>query len=104
LSEAAIESYIPDQVARHDLYKELIDKQVIQLTTNTAWEAYDQRFVAAGLSDLAKKKAGMAASEWRALSLATLAKLMPERVYHVQKDFNRLLDDFAARLQAGGAP
>jgi len=51
LSEAAIESYILDQVARHDLYKELIDMQVIQLTANSAWEAYDKSFVAAGLAD-----------------------------------------------------
>ena len=100
LSEPAIESYILDQVARHDLYKELIDKQVIQLTTNTAWETYDKSFAAAGFADLAKKKAGMAAPEGRELSLTPMAKLMPERLYHVQKDFNRLLDDFAARLKA----
>jgi hypothetical protein len=101
LSEDTIASYIPDQVARHDLYKELIDKGVIQLTTNTAWETYAHRFESEGLAALAQKKGGMAPGEWRELNLATMTKLMPERVYHVQKDFNRLLDDFAARLKAG---
>ena len=57
LSEQAIDDYLPDQVARHDLYKELIDKRVIPLTTNTAWEAYDQRFAAEGLAALAPRRA-----------------------------------------------
>ena len=101
LSEDAIASYIPDQVARHDLYKELIDRGVITLTTNTAWESYAQRFETAGLAALAQKKGSVAPNEWRELNLTTMAKLMPERVYHVQKDWNRLLDEFAARLKAG---
>ena len=61
LSEQAIDSYLPDQVARHDLYKELIDKQVITLTTNTAWEAYEQRFAAEGSPRSPKKKGSVAA-------------------------------------------
>jgi hypothetical protein len=101
LSEPTIDGYIADQVARHDLYKELIDKQVITLTTNKAWEAYEQRFAAEGLADLAKKKASTAAPEWRELSLRTLTKLMPERVYHIQKDTNRLFDEWKTRLASG---
>jgi hypothetical protein len=104
LSDAAIDGYLTSQVARHDLYQELIDKQVIALTTNTAWEAYDQRFKAEGIADLARKKEGMAASDWRQLNLQTLQKLMPERVYHVQRDLGRLLDEFASRLKTGEPP
>src|SRR5215510_3127002 len=58
LSEQTIDNYITDQVARHDLYKELIDKGIITLTTNTAWEDYDKKFKAEGLADLAQKKGG----------------------------------------------
>ena len=101
LSEPTIDGYVSDQVARHDLYKELIDKQVITLTTNKAWEAYEQRFATEGLADLAKKKASMSAPEWRELSLRTLAKLMPERVYHIEKDVNRMLDEWKTRLASG---
>lgn len=100
LSEQAIASYVADQVARHDLYKELIEKQIITLTTNTAWEDYDKRFAAEGLADLAKQQAGMPPAAWRERSLQALAKLMPERVYHVQKDFTRMLDDWKGRLAA----
>lgn len=100
LSEPAITSYVADQVARHDLYKELIDKQIIALSTNTAWEAYDKKFAAEGLASLAKQQAGMPPAEWRERSLQALTKLMPERVYHVQKDFTRMLDDWKSRLAA----
>src|SRR5678815_960884 len=92
LSEPTIDGYVMDQVARHDLYKELIDKQVITLTTNKAWEAYEQRFATEGLAELAKKKTGMSAPEWRELSLRTLTKLMPERVYHIEKDVEHAVD------------
>ena len=103
LSEQAIENYILDQVARHDLYKEVIDRGIIQLTTNTAWEAYDRRFVAEGFPELAKQKASLSAADWRELNLRTLAKLMPERLHHVQKDLGPLLDAFGTRLKAGEA-
>jgi hypothetical protein len=104
LSEQAIDGYLPEQVARHDLYQELIDRQVIQLTTNTAWEKYDARFRAEGLADLARKKGSVSPAEWRELNLRTMAKLMPERLYHVQKDVGRLLDELGARLKAGEPP
>lgn len=104
LSDEAIDAYIPDQVARHDLYKELIDKGVIQLTTNKAWEAYSERFAAEGLAALAAKRAATAPAEWHELSLRTLAKLMPERLYHVRKDLDRVLADWKARLAAGDPP
>ena len=45
-----------DQVARHDLYKEVIDARIIRLTANTAWETYDKRFTDEGLADLAARR------------------------------------------------
>ncbi|MCC6849034.1 MAG: hypothetical protein IT294_11080 [Deltaproteobacteria bacterium] len=104
LSDEAIGAYIPDQVARHDLYEALIAEGVIQLTTNTAWESYDRRFAAEGLAALAAQRADMPPAEWRELNLRTLQKLMPERVFHVRKDFPRMLDDWKARLAAGDPP
>jgi hypothetical protein len=100
LSDAAIDNYILDQVARHDLYKEVIDRGIIQLTANSAWETYDQRYTAEGFADLAKQKASLDAAKWRELNLKTMAKMLPERLYHIRIDMNRRLDDFAARLKS----
>jgi len=103
LSEKTIENYIPDQVARHDLYREVIDAGIVQLTTNTAWEDYDRRFREEGLADLAKKRASVSAAEWRELNLATMAKLSEGRLHHIRKDFHRMLDDWANLLASSDA-
>jgi hypothetical protein len=103
LSEKTIENYIPDQVARHDLYKEVIDAGIIQLTTNTAWEDYDERFKDEGLADLAKKRGSVSAAEWRELNLKTMQKLSEGRLHRIQKDFNRMLDDWATLLAGSDA-
>lgn len=104
LSDAAIDAYIPDQAARHALYAELISKGVIRLTTNKAWEAYDERFTAEGFAALAARKGESTPGEWRELNLRLLQKLLPERVYHIRRDFGRMLDDWRTRLAAGGPP
>jgi hypothetical protein len=104
LSEAAIDNYLTDQVARHDLYKEVIDARVIELTTNTAWEDYDKRFRSEGLADLAAKKGTVSPAEWRELNLQAMQKLSEGRLFHVQKDFDQMLDAWAARLAAADTP
>jgi hypothetical protein len=104
LPDATIDSFLPDQVAKHDLYREVIDKGVITLTTNTAWEDYDRRFEAEGLRELASRRGALSPEKWRALNVQTLDKLNPERLYHIQKDFDRLVADWAALLVAGPPP
>src|SRR5262249_57766653 len=100
LSEKTIDNYLPDQAARHDLYKEVIDKGVIQLTTNKAWEDYDKRFKDEGIAALAQKRGSVSPQEWRDLNLRTMEKLSDGRLVHIQKDFNKMLADWAARLAA----
>jgi hypothetical protein len=104
LPDATIDNYLPDQVAKHDLFREVIDKGVITLTTNTTWEDYDRRFEAEGLRELASRRAALSPEKWRALNVQTLDKLNPERLYHIQKDFDRLVADWAALLAASPPP
>ena len=104
LSDQTIDNYLPDQVARHDLYKEVIDAKVIKLTTNTAWETYDQRFKDEGIAELAAKRGTVSPGEWRELNLRMIAKLSPDRLFHVQKDFTQMVDAYAALLKASDAP
>jgi hypothetical protein len=104
LSDSTLDNYIPDQLAKHDLYKEVIDKGIIVLTSNMAWEAYDKRVSDEGLRDLAAKKATLSPAEWRALNVQTIDKLNPERLYHIQKDFGQLTKDWAALLKSSPEP
>ena len=99
LSDATLDNYLLDQVAKHDLYQEVIEKGIITLTSNTAWEDYHQRFEAEGLRELAARKGSLSAGKWRALNVETLGKLNPERLYRIQKDLGQLLaEELGAKL------
>ncbi len=100
LPDEAIDNYLPDQVARHDLYQEVIDKGIITLTSNSAWEEYDQRFQAEGLREKAAKRSRLSAKKWRALNVEVIDALNPERIYHIQKDFGDMLKSWAGLLAA----
>jgi hypothetical protein len=100
LPDATLDNFLLDQVAKYDLYREVIDKGIITLTSNTAWEDYQQRFEAEGLRELAARKAALSPEKWRALNVQTIDKLNPERLYRIQKDFERLVADWAALLAA----
>ena len=104
LSDETIDNYLPDQVARHDLYKEVIDRKIIKLTSNTAWEAYHKKVTDEKLHDLVKKKGEMDEKAWRDLNLAYMDKLVPGRLYHIQKDFNKMVDGFAGLLKNAPKP
>jgi hypothetical protein len=104
LPDETIVNYLPDQVARHDLYKELIDKKIITLTSNTAWETYHEKVKNEKLHDLVKKRSGMSPEEWQSLNLSCMDKLAPGRLFHVQKDFNKMCDNFAQLLKTSPPP
>jgi hypothetical protein len=100
LAEESIEHYLEDQVAKHDLYQELIDKGVIELTSNTAWEDYHQRVADEALHQLAAKQGRLPAAKWRKLNLQAIDRLNPERLYHIQMDFGDLVTRWRALLSA----
>ena len=104
LSDKTIDNYLMDQVARHDLYKEVIDKKIIKLTSNLAWETYHQKVTDEKLHELVKKKGGLDEKAWRELNLAYLEKLAPGRLFHIQKDFNKMADAFAKMLKDSPQP
>jgi len=104
LPDEAIDNYVLDQVAKHDLYQEVIDAGVIELTANTAWEDYDERFKQAGLAEIAAKKGSVSPQQWRQLNVEALEKLQPQRIYHIQKDFEQMTKDFAESLAAAPEP
>ena len=103
LPDATVDNYLTDQVAKHDLYQEVIDRGVITLTSNTAWENYHATFEAKGLREKARLAASLAADEWRARNLAILDELNPERLYHIRKSFDELASAWRTLL-AGSEP
>ena len=104
LSDKTIENYLPDQVARHDLFNELIEKNIITLTSNMAWEEYHGKVLEEGLHDLAKKKGVMSKEDWQKLNLSYIEKLAPGRLHHIRIDFNKMVQDFMALLKSADQP
>jgi hypothetical protein len=104
LPDESIDHYLEDQMARHALYKEVIDKGIITLTTNNSWEFYDARLEEEKLADLVAKKSELSPEEWRQLNLDAINKLNPGRLHHIQRDFNTMVTDFAAALKAAEEP
>ncbi len=104
LPDETIDNFVVDQIAKHDLYQELIESGVIELTANKAWEDYDKRFDESGLRAIAAKKGSVSAQEWRQVNVQALEKLQPERVYHIQKDFGEMTKAFYASLAAAPEP
>ena len=104
LPDETVDNFVIDQVTKHDLYQEVIDAGVIELTANTAWEDYDKKFKEAGLREIAAKKGSVSPEEWRRLNVEALQKLQPERLYHIQKDFDQMTKDFQKSLAAAPEP
>jgi hypothetical protein len=98
LPDETIDHYVEDQVEKHDLYKEVIDAGLIELTSNTEWESYHQRVVDEGLHTLAAKRGAATAQEWREINLGAIDKLNPERLYHIQQDFGAMAASWQALL------
>jgi len=98
LSDKTIENYLMDQTTRHNLYEEVIDKKIITLTTNMAWERYHGRVKEEKLDELVANRANYSDEQWKQLNLEYIEKLVPGRLHHIQKDFNQMTDDFAGLL------
>lgn len=99
LSEDAINNYLPDQVARHALYKEVIDAGIITLTTNKAWERYDERMSSADVAGMAARQGELTPEQWRELNLQAIEQLSPGRLHRIQRDFQTMLDQIYARVK-----
>ena len=104
LSEESIVNYVPDQVARHAVYQEVIDKNIITLTTNTAWEDYDARVQEEDLPKLAARRSEMGTDDWRQANLEMIDKLNPGRLHRIQRDFDSMVSDFENSLKAANEP
>jgi hypothetical protein len=104
LTDATIDNFLTDQKTKRDLYKELIDSGVIVLTTNTAWEDYEKRYAAAQIDEKVARKSRLSPKAWRELNLQTMQDTNPDRLYHIQKDFDAMVADWGALIRANPVP
>ena len=98
LSDKTIMNYLSDQVARHNLYQEMINKKIITLTTNMAWEKYHERVTEEKLEELVATRTSYSDAQWREINLKYIEHLVPGRLHHIHRDFNQMVENFARKL------
>ncbi len=91
LGDRELDAYLDDLVQRRKVYQELIDRGVIELTTNKQYERFTARFDEAGV-------AAASASHDRAKAVDVLEKLNPERVFRIHVPVERIARQWHATL------
>jgi len=70
----------------------VIDAGIITLTTNNAWERYDERMSSADVAGMAARQGELTPEQWRELNLQAIEQLSPGRLHRIQRDFQTMLD------------
>ncbi len=100
LGEQELDNYAEDLLLRFNTYQALIDKKVIKLSVNMAYE----RFVAAmednGVSELAAARTSMSPEEYRQKTVTLMNSLNPGAIFPIHMDFAQLLTSWHKQLLA----
>jgi hypothetical protein len=102
LGERQLDAYLDDLVARRQVYQELIDGKIIELTTNKEYERFTAKLDEVGVAEAAKSRATLGPDAYRLKSLDVMTKLNPERVFRIGISLDRLLASWHARLAGLG--
>src|SRR5262245_31055331 len=99
LGDRELDAYLDDLVQRRKVYQELIDRGVIELTTNRQYERFTARLDEAGV-------AAAAASHDRAKAVEIMSRLNPDRVFRLHQPIDQVARGWHAALKGldAGAP
>jgi hypothetical protein len=91
LGDRELDAYLDDLVQRRSVYQELIDRGVIELTTNKQYERFTARLDEAGV-------AAAAASHDRTKAVDVMSKLNPGRVFRIHVPVEQIARRWHAAL------
>ena len=100
LDDTVIDNYLDDLIKRQTVYQTLIDRGVMKLSTNKAYEGYVEGLKAAGVEALIAEKEGLGAEAYRQKSIELLAKLNPQRIFQIRMPIERVTADWHTVLAA----
>jgi hypothetical protein len=102
LSEDMINHYLEDLVIRADMYKTVVEKKIIKLTQNMAYERFVDKLTAQSVREKLAKKDSTDPAAYFKVSLETMDKLNPGRVFHISIPLEPLLNKWLAQVEAAG--
>lgn len=77
------DAYLDNLLARRNVVREMVEKDVIKLTTNLEFDRYEQALQEAGVEDTASQRATLGEAGYREQSVAIMEKLNPQRVFRI---------------------
>lgn len=84
VGDAELDAYLGDLDARHKTYQELIDRKVIELTTNREYEAFTAGLEGQGVAAAAVSGASASPEARRERAVGVMASLNPGRVFRIR--------------------
>ena len=98
LSDAVIQRYVDDLLARYRGYRKLIDSGQLELTQNRAFEQFEQTLRDRDLETLQAGQHKLSGAEIRQRNLRLMRELNPQRVFRISYPEQTLLDHWRAQL------
>lgn len=103
LGDQEVDAYLDDLVARRQTVQELIDRKVIELTTNRAFERFTAALDQAGVAEAASSRAALGPEAYRQKSVEIMSALNPERLFRIKIPVDGLVAAWRAKLAATSA-
>jgi len=100
LGDAEVDQYLDDLLARRKIYQELIDRNIITLTTNREYERFLARLEASGVAGAAAERANSTPEAYRQKSIEIMSALNPERVFRLHVPFDSTAAAWHATLSS----
>lgn len=100
LGAAEVDNYLDDLALRRATIQNLVDKGIIELTTNRAFERFAAQLDEAGVTDALAARDGQSPDEFRQRSVEIMEALNPGRIFRIVMPLDRVLADWHARLAA----
>ncbi|MFC1851333.1 hypothetical protein ACFL27_14140 [candidate division CSSED10-310 bacterium] len=98
LGVTQIDSYLEDLVTRDTVYKELIDRKIIELTQNKEYEKFESRIQEEDIQKLVEQKKSMKPDDYRTKSLEIMRSLNPNRVFHFRQPLSLILKNWQQKI------
>jgi len=98
LGPQELDAYLENLLAKRDTVQEMVEKGVIELTTNKEFERFVQGLKEAGVEEAVAAKASLGEDAYRAKAAEIMGKLNPHRVFPIRLPVERVVADWHAAL------
>jgi len=100
LGEAEVDAYLEDLLQRRQAYRELVDAQVIELTTNRQYEQFIATLDEAGVPAAVESRVRLGPEAYRQRSVEIMQALNRGRIFHIRMPVDRVVEKWRGVLTA----